>query len=45
MNFIDVMLYGNSYLINGRKWWSSETGNPRCKVALVMDVTDKNADW
>ena len=36
--------HGNSYLINGRKWWSSGAGDPRCTVAIVMGVTDKNAD-
>ncbi|XP_076014257.1 acyl-CoA dehydrogenase family member 11 [Genypterus blacodes] len=26
----------DSYVINGRKWWSSGAGNPQCKVAIVM---------
>ncbi|XP_072234273.1 acyl-CoA dehydrogenase family member 11 [Leuresthes tenuis] len=26
----------NSYIINGKKWWSSGAGNPQCKVAIVM---------
>jgi acyl-CoA dehydrogenase len=34
---------GNSYLINGRKWWSSGVGDPRCKIAIVMGKTDFNA--
>ena len=31
---------GNDYVINGRKWWSSGAGDPRCKVAIVMGKTD-----
>jgi alkylation response protein AidB-like acyl-CoA dehydrogenase len=30
---------GNDYVINGRKWWSSGLGDPRCKVAIVMGKT------
>lgn len=39
-----ITRHGNSYLVNGRKWWSSGAGDPRCKVAIVMGVTDKNSD-
>jgi len=35
---------GNEYVINGRKWWSSGMGDPRCKVAIVMGKTDPEAD-
>ena len=31
---------GDSYVISGRKWWSSGAGDPRCKVAVVMGVTN-----
>ena len=34
---------GDSYVINGRKWWSSGAGDPRCKVYIVMGKTDPNA--
>ncbi|MFC6197374.1 acyl-CoA dehydrogenase family protein [Ponticaulis profundi] len=34
---------GDEYVINGRKWWSSGVGDPRCKVAIVMGKTDLNA--
>ena len=34
---------GDEYVINGRKWWSSGLGDPRCKVAIVMGKTDPNA--
>ncbi|XP_062297652.1 nephrocystin-3 isoform X2 [Scomber scombrus] len=26
----------DSFVINGKKWWSSGAGNPQCKVAIVM---------
>lgn len=35
---------GDEYVINGRKWWSSGAGDPRCKVAIVMGKTDFEAD-
>ncbi len=31
---------GDEYVINGRKWWSSGLGDPRCKVAVLMGKTD-----
>jgi acyl-CoA dehydrogenase len=31
---------GSDYVINGRKWWSSGVGDPRCKIAIVMGKTD-----
>jgi acyl-CoA dehydrogenase len=31
-------------VINGRKWWSSGAGDPRCKVAILMGKTDPAAD-
>jgi acyl-CoA dehydrogenase len=34
---------GDDYVINGRKWWSSGVGDPRCKVAIVMGKTDTSA--
>ena len=34
---------GDEYVIDGRKWWSSGTGDPRCKVAIVMGKTDPDA--
>ncbi len=33
-----------AYIINGRKWWSSGAGDPRCKVAIVMGKTDFEAN-
>jgi len=34
---------GNDYVINGRKWWSSGAGDPRCAVYIVMGKTDPEA--
>ena len=34
---------GDHYVINGRKWWSSGTGDPRCAVAIVMGKTNPDA--
>ncbi len=34
---------GDHYVINGRKWWSSGTGDPRCKIAILMGKTDTEA--
>ncbi|GLR47277.1 acyl-CoA dehydrogenase family protein [Sphingomonas astaxanthinifaciens] len=31
---------GDDYVINGRKWWSSGAGDPRCKVAILMGKTN-----
>jgi acyl-CoA dehydrogenase len=35
---------GDHYLINGRKWWSSGAMSPRCKLLIVMGVTDPDAE-
>ncbi|MEO6433699.1 MAG: acyl-CoA dehydrogenase family protein [Sphingomicrobium sp.] len=35
---------GNGYVVNGRKWWSSGAGDPRCKIAILMGKTDPNAE-
>ena len=34
---------GDDYVINGRKWWTSGAGDPRCKIAILMGVTDPDA--
>jgi acyl-CoA dehydrogenase len=31
---------GDEYVINGRKWWSSGTGDPRCLLFIFMGKTD-----
>ncbi len=36
---------GDSYVINGRKWWSSGANDPRCQVFIFMGKSDPdNAD-
>ncbi|UYY78084.1 acyl-CoA dehydrogenase family protein [Sphingomonas sp. R1] len=34
---------GDHYVVNGRKWWSSGAGDPRCKIAILMGKTDLGA--
>jgi acyl-CoA dehydrogenase len=34
---------GDRYVINGRKWWTSGAGDPRCKIYIVMGKTDPAA--
>jgi acyl-CoA dehydrogenase len=34
---------GDEYVLNGRKWWSSGLGDPRCKVLIVMGKTNPDA--
>ena len=35
---------GDDYLINGRKWWISGAGDPRCAIHIVMGKTDPQAE-
>src|SRR5579864_2076818 len=34
---------GQEYVINGRKWWASGAGDPRCKIAIFMGKTNPAA--
>jgi acyl-CoA dehydrogenase len=34
---------GSDYIVNGRKWWSSGAGDPRCKIAIVMGKSNPDA--
>ena len=38
-----IQKQGNEYVINGRKWWSSGGGDPRCKLYIVMGRTNPEA--
>jgi acyl-CoA dehydrogenase len=35
---------GDSYVINGRKWWSSGAMDPRCEILIVMGKTEPGAE-
>jgi acyl-CoA dehydrogenase len=34
---------GDEYVVNGRKWWSTGAGHPRCELAIMMGKTDPEA--
>jgi acyl-CoA dehydrogenase len=34
---------GDDYVINGRKWWTSGAGDPRCQIYIFMGKTDPEA--
>jgi acyl-CoA dehydrogenase len=34
---------GDEYVLNGRKWWTSGAGDPRCKISIFMGKTDPEA--
>jgi acyl-CoA dehydrogenase len=34
---------GDDYVINGRKWWTSGAGDPRCAVLITMGKTNPDA--
>jgi acyl-CoA dehydrogenase len=38
-----IVREGSEYIINGRKWWTSGAGDPRCKIAIFMGKTDPSA--
>ena len=38
-----IVRSGDEYVINGRKWWSSGAGDPRCALYIVMGKTDPSA--
>jgi acyl-CoA dehydrogenase len=38
-----IVRQGDSYVINGRKWWTSGAGDPRCKICIFMGKTDPAA--
>jgi acyl-CoA dehydrogenase len=38
-----IVREGSDYVINGRKWWTSGAGDPRCKIAIFMGKTDPSA--
>lgn len=38
------VLEGDEIVINGRKWWTTGAGHPRCEVFIFMGLTDPEAD-
>ena len=34
---------GDGYVVNGRKWWTSGAGDPRCKIAIFMGRSNPDA--
>ncbi|RAL46287.1 hypothetical protein DM860_016720 [Cuscuta australis] len=40
---VDLCRFGDSYIINGKKWWTSGAMDPRCKLLIVMGKTDPTA--
>src|SRR4051794_4964532 len=34
---------GDSFVVDGRKWWSTGALRPECKIAIVMGVSDPEA--
>ena len=39
-----IVKEGNNYVINGRKWWTTGAMDPRCRILIVMGVTDPEAE-
>ncbi|MBK6470115.1 MAG: acyl-CoA dehydrogenase family protein [Betaproteobacteria bacterium] len=39
----DIRRDGDEYVINGRKWWTSGAGDPRCAIYIFMGKTDHTA--
>jgi acyl-CoA dehydrogenase len=35
---------GDSYVLNGRKWWTSGAGDPRCRIAIFMGKSSPDAE-
>jgi acyl-CoA dehydrogenase len=38
-----IVRQGDEYVLNGRKWWSSGAGDPRCRISIFMGKTDPAA--
>ncbi|MCZ4077868.1 acyl-CoA dehydrogenase family protein [Rhodococcus sp. H36-A4] len=41
---MSMVLDGDDYILNGRKWWTSNALHKNCKVLIVMGKTDPGAD-
>ena len=40
----EIRREGGEYVINGRKWWSSGAGHPKCDFFILMGKTDPDAE-
>ena len=40
---LEAVLDGDEWVLNGEKWWTSGIGDPRCKIMIVMCVTEPDA--
>ncbi len=40
---MEIKRDGDFLVLNGRKWWSSGVGDPRCKIAIVMGKSNPDA--
>ena len=40
---LEARLDGDEWVLNGEKWWSSGIGDPRCKILIVMCITEPDA--
>jgi acyl-CoA dehydrogenase len=41
---LPIVRDGGHYVLNGRKWWTTGAGDPRCRVLIVMGVTNPDAE-
>jgi acyl-CoA dehydrogenase len=39
-----IVREGGEYVINGRKWWTSGAGDPRCRIVIFMGKNDPKAE-
>jgi acyl-CoA dehydrogenase len=39
----EIVRDGDDYVINGRKWWTSGAGDPRCEILIFMGKTNPGA--
>ncbi|HMB57009.1 MAG TPA: acyl-CoA dehydrogenase family protein [Arenimonas sp.] len=40
---LPILRDGDHFVLNGRKWWTTGAGDPRCKILIVMGVTSPDA--
>jgi acyl-CoA dehydrogenase len=40
---LPIVRDGDQFVLNGRKWWTTGAADPRCRILIVMGVTDPQA--